>query len=226
MSICLVYFFQKPLLPTITQSTQVSASETKSGLANTRKHHTASPKPKYDYTVNTRILIPPPRGNGSSQPYMSPEDWDKIIDSIDTPWRVSTEESSTVPTKQPSPNRLETTNPDKNVTIIIIVVVTLSTVIIAAVIIVFIVYFLRKQNHSGSRSEKKSKDGQIYQNGNIKSEHKNDVLYFMPNGKAKKSDSSSESVKSGSTTKEQMTLIPGRDINHEGPLRVYKWEDF
>lgn len=25
---------------------------------------------------------------------------------------------------------------------------------------------------------------------------------------------------------ESMTLIPGRDINHEGPLRVYKWEEF
>lgn len=23
-----------------------------------------------------------------------------------------------------------------------------------------------------------------------------------------------------------MSLVPGRDINHEGPLRVYKWEDF
>lgn len=27
-------------------------------------------------------------------------------------------------------------------------------------------------------------------------------------------------------TREFMTLIPGRDVNHEGPLRVYKWADF
>ncbi len=28
------------------------------------------------------------------------------------------------------------------------------------------------------------------------------------------------------TSREKMQLVPGRDINHEGPLRMYKWEDF
>ena len=30
----------------------------------------------------------------------------------------------------------------------------------------------------------------------------------------------------GSAGQRDITLIPGRDINHEGPMRVYKWEDF
>lgn len=104
-------------------------------------------------------------------------------------------------------------------TTIIIIVVTIATVIIAAIIITLIVYLTRKQQQN------KENHPPGYRNG-IKYNHKNDVLYFMPNGKPKQEGSTSDSIKTNSTSKEQMTLIPGRDINHEGPLRVYKWEDF
>jgi hypothetical protein len=47
-------------------------------------------------------------------------------------------------------------------------------------------------------------------------------LYFMPGSGE---DSTTDSLQTNTSTKD-MTLIPGRDINHEGPLRCYKWEDF
>ena len=59
----------------------------------------------------------------------------------------------------------------------------------------------------------------------IKYEQKNDVLYFMPNGMTQLEYSGSDSVPT-TTSREKMALVPGRDINHEGPLRIYKWEDF
>ena len=70
--------------------------------------------------------------------------------------------------------------------------------------------------------------------------------YFMPlkNSKTYGSDADGRTIKDCSSpsatsqrlpknhaltagkTREFMTLIPGRDVNHEGPLRVYKWADF
>ena len=129
-----------------------------------------------------------------------------------------------------------------NSTLIIIIATTLATVVIAVVLITTIVYLLRKQK---KRTPKKSKKD-TYQNG-IKYKHRNDVLYFMPangegggggggtgqNGRVTGGESDhgdkdgnvTDSLQTA-TSKEGMTLIPGRDINHEGPLRVYKWEEF
>ena len=105
-------------------------------------------------------------------------------------------------------------------TLIIVIATTLATVIIAAVIIALIIYLSRKQ-----RTAKKPEQngGVMYKNGGIKYKNRNDVLYFMP-GKGGEG-STTDSIQT-TTSRECMSLIPGRDINHEGPLRVYKWEDF
>ncbi|KAK2149956.1 hypothetical protein LSH36_429g01013 [Paralvinella palmiformis] len=114
-------------------------------------------------------------------------------------------------------------------TIIIIVATTISTVIIAGILIFVIVYLSRKnrdrQNRkraNDARARRKPKPKrEAYQNG-IKYKSRNDVLYFMPKNQE---GSTSESLQTAAS-KEAMSLVPGRDINHEGPLRVYKWEDF
>ncbi len=117
-------------------------------------------------------------------------------------------------------------------TMTIIIATTIATIIIAAVLIFIIVYLSRKHREKQrrgtssqtSRNSKACNSKNIYQNGIKYKNNKNDVLYFMP----KKADGgTSDSLKTtSSSTKEAMALIPGRDINHEGPLRVYKWEDF
>ena len=101
--------------------------------------------------------------------------------------------------------------------IIIVIATTFTTLIIAAILIAIIIYVTRKHRR---------KDNKCYQNG-VKYTNRNDVLYFMP-GEGE-GGSTSDSLKTNASTardREAMTLVPGRDINHEGPLRVYKWEDF
>ena len=120
-------------------------------------------------------------------------------------------------------------------TIVIIIGTSIATVIVAAILIFIIVYLSRKhrdkkntpkaaartkQNNEQNHKPKKKRK-ETFQNG-IKYKSRNDVLYFMP----KSTDGSTSDSLQTENGKEQMTLIPGRDINHEGPLRVYKWEDF
>ncbi len=86
--------------------------------------------------------------------------------------------------------------------------------------------------------------GRVQQNGNgsVRFSKQKEVLYFAPhvavasNGahhvtyqtENAQNDSLIDDVDVGEdcTLPEGITLIPGRDINHDGPLRVYKWEEF
>ena len=104
---------------------------------------------------------------------------------------------------------------ESNVTLIVLVA-TAGVIVLAGLLAVLIVFYAHKQ---------KRKDTNLHKNS-IKYKHKNNVLYFMPNSESAVADGSlSESVKT-SSSREGMSLIPGRDINHEGPLRVYNWEEF
>ncbi len=94
----------------------------------------------------------------------------------------------------------------------VIIATTVSTILFIAVLITAIVFACKRQ-----------KKKEVYHNA-IKYQQKNDVLYFMPNGTTLEG-SNGESVPT-TTSREKMQLVPGRDINHEGPLRMYKWEDF
>ena len=95
--------------------------------------------------------------------------------------------------------------------LLVIIAATVSTLVFLAIIITGVVIAIK-------RHQKK----EVYQNA-IKYQQRNDVLYFMP--QAGQEATPPESVPT-TTSREQMQLVPGRDINHEGPLRVYKWEDF
>lgn len=97
--------------------------------------------------------------------------------------------------------------------LLVIIATTVSTILFIAVLITAIVFACK-------RKRKK----EVYHNA-IKYQQKNDVLYFMPNGMTQLECSGSDSVPT-TTSREKMALVPGRDINHEGPLRIYKWEDF
>lgn len=99
--------------------------------------------------------------------------------------------------------------------LLIVIVVVIVTVLLIAVLVTAIVFCCKKKNAA------KNKDA--YANA-IKYKQRNDVLYFMPqNGTVEGATTDSLST---SNSKDQMSLVPGRDINHEGPLRMYKWEDF
>ena len=107
-------------------------------------------------------------------------------------------------------------NGESNVTLIVLVT-TAGVIVLAGLLAVLIVYYARKQRR---------KDANLHKNS-IKYKHKNNVLYFMPNSESTTGveGSLSESVRT-SSSREGMSLIPGRDINHEGPMRVYNWEEF
>ena len=124
----------------------------------------------------------------------------------------------TKPTKRPASfadNGHSDNGSESNVTMIVLCV-TAGVMVLAGLLAVLIVYYARKQ---------KRKDRSLHKNS-IRYKHKNNVLYFMPNSESVAVDASlSESVKS-SSSREAMSLIPGRDINHEGPRRVYNWEEF
>lgn len=96
--------------------------------------------------------------------------------------------------------------------LLVIIAATVSTLVFLAIVITAVVIAIK-------RHQKK----EVYQNA-IKYQQRNDVLYFMP--QQTQEGTPTESVPTTSTSREQMQLVPGRDINHEGPLRVYKWEDF
>jgi Leucine-rich repeat (LRR) protein/preprotein translocase subunit SecG len=82
-----------------------------------------------------------------------------------------------------------------------------------------------------------------HQNGSVRFSKQREVLYFTPHATITSNgghhvtyvtdsvhsdsltDYTGEDAEDG-TLPEGITLIPGRDINHEGPLRVYTWEEF
>ena len=122
----------------------------------------------------------------------------------------------TKPTKRPASFADNGRSDNESNVTMIVLCVTAGVMVLAGLLAVLIVYYARKQ---------KRKDRNLHKNS-IQYKHKNNVLYFMPNSESVPVDPSlSGSVKT-SSSREGMSLIPGRDINHEGPRRVYNWEEF
>ena len=96
---------------------------------------------------------------------------------------------------------------------IVIIATSIAAVLFIVILVTAIAVGCRKH---------KSKD--VYQNA-VKYQNRNDVLYFMP--ETENVDGSlTDSLRTTASKDQTMTLVSGRDINHEGPLRMYKWEDF
>ena len=101
-----------------------------------------------------------------------------------------------------------------NKTTIIIVAISITVTLIVFVLVIVIIIMMKR------RDRKKDE----YKNA-VKYKHRNNVLYFMPKSEA--TISLDGTIMSNSSSKEgTLSTVPGRDITQEGPLRVYKWEDF
>ena len=124
--------------------------------------------------------------------------------------RATKSPNSQLASKPPNGNDYKKYGPKS---LLVIIATTVSTILFVAVLITAIVFACKRKRRK-----------EVYHNA-IKYEQKNDVLYFMPNGMTQLDCSGSDSVPT-TTSREKMALVPGRDINHEGPLRIYKWEDF
>jgi len=137
---------------------------------------------------------------------------------------------------------------DRNKATLIVTLTVVVTSLIAAFIIVIIVRLCRRQkaaavkkparcesltlSETQSRSLPPSSSAAV-----VRNKPKKDVLYFMsPRSSAKQNNTNYDKTTTETVvvvtpggkkpTTEVMALVSGRDINHEGPLRVYKWEDF
>lgn len=114
--------------------------------------------------------------------------------------------------------------------------VTISVTVVIVIVIVLLIVGLTKEKSmklqrkaSCAGRMRKTSSGIIYS-------HRTNVLYFVPRSSrgalpttepvaTENSPVPSEEL-SKDASREAMSLIPGRDINHEGPLRVYMWTDF
>lgn len=124
-------------------------------------------------------------------------------------------------------------------TLAVVIATVAATLIVAVVIVVVIVHVTtdrrcrrtrdRKKTASEMTSSSKSGGGGGGGGVAIPYRHKNGILYYTPagvGGMGGGSDSDAPDLIRKTASGEAMTLIPGRDFNHEGPIRVYKWEDF
>lgn len=133
-------------------------------------------------------------------------------------------ESSASTTLPPSP----TTNPSTTGALIngitLTTVTVLVTVVIASVLIAFIVCLCRKRKSLPKQYPAENGLSLVHTGADVKKE----IMYFMSPTSSKQGDLGKPQavVMETETAREVMTLIPGRDVNHEGPMRVYKWEDF
>lgn len=102
------------------------------------------------------------------------------------------------------------------------VFVSVACVLVLCGVVATVVYCVssgrrKKWRRKHAKKRKNSKSPSV-----IKYEHDKDILYFSTLQKTKTFTNSKPDLVQG----DRMSLVPGRDINHEGPLRVYKWEDF
>jgi Leucine-rich repeat (LRR) protein len=105
-----------------------------------------------------------------------------------------------------------------------VVTLTLLITIGTAVVLVYLIVRLIRKQHASKRG-----DNSYHGHGTSRSVAKlnkkanggGNVLVAVATNGSVKNLTTAQSVLG-----ESMTLIPGRDINHEGPLRVYTWEDF
>lgn len=109
--------------------------------------------------------------------------------------------------------------------LVIVIVVSLLVILVVALGIIVSVLLLKNPNHlpQGNATAQKNcatKTGLTPSDGLPSSESANvreityDSGYFL------------QQSLSATSTPPPMTLVPGRDINHEGPHRVYTWIDF
>ena len=124
----------------------------------------------------------------------------------------------------------------------------LSTIVVLAIAITIIVLGSRRCKRQRKPPTRNGHTGNM--NGipadkkAIQYQHKDSTLYFMAadsdpsqtvtptpttntgSMKSVKSTKSGKNAKVNGTSKERMALVSGRDVNHEGPLKVYKWDEF
>ena len=129
--------------------------------------------------------------------------------------------------------------------LVIVAGVILSTIVVIAVVITIIVLGSRKCRDKRKPTRNGNMNGIPPEKKAIQYQHKDNTLYFMaantepgptpapmqPNNntgsmRSVKSSKGSKNSKSNGTSKERMALVSGRDVNHEGPLKMYKWDDF
>ena len=126
----------------------------------------------------------------------------------------------------------------------------ISTIVVLAVAITIIVLGSKKCRQKASPLSRNGENGDI--NGipadkkTIQYHHKDSTLYFMTADsdpiqttlppltpihntgsiRSIKSTKSGKNAKLNGSNKERMSLVSGRDVNHEGPLKIYKWDEF
>lgn len=107
-----------------------------------------------------------------------------------------------------------------------IVVATVTTTLIIVVIILGVIIYLTSDRKKSRRSKSRP-EVQPAATKNIPCKHKNGILYYTTSSNGKPDPGADPpDLITKTASGEVMTLIPGRDFNHEGPMRVYKWEDF
>lgn len=176
----------------------------------------------YDYDKNSRLLHPIAGSQNKSNVWNGSDSFDfRFYDPL-----VKSSESKT--TTHHGNDRGRSTVSYSRSTIAIVIATVSATLVIVIVILGVIVHLM-----SDRRSRRTRPPGPERVAGEklvIPYKHKNGgILYYMPEtGKSKSSSASSDApdLIRKTDSGEAMTLIPGRDFKHEGPMRVYKWEDF
>lgn len=117
-------------------------------------------------------------------------------------------------------------------TLAVVIATVAATLVVAVVIVGVIVHVTTDRRWRRTRDRKKKTASEVTSSSKgaaIPYRHKNGILYYTPasmGGVGGVSDSDAPDLIRKTASGEAMTLIPGRDFNHEGPMRVYKWEDF
>jgi len=120
---------------------------------------------------------------------------------------------------------------------LVVLTVTVLLTVCAAVIIIVIIIYITKRPRRASAKNGSLKTAQRYESktssvGSVDGRKLTVVKVDCCREEANKSTVDVVSLLNGGvtvlgkSTVEVMALVPGRDVNHEGPRRVYKWEDF
>lgn len=193
------------------------------------------------YDQTSKLLPPPPQPVDDDLQYSDldndtdafPDDDFRFTD-LDSGTRDIVPGSSLRPDQLPKISETKTTSSGtgsrqavsySRSTLAIVIATVTSTLIIVVIILGVIIYLT--SDRKKSRRSKSRPEVQPAATKNIPYKHKNGMLYYTTssNGKPDPSADPPDLIRK-TDSGEVMTLIPGRDFNHEGPMRVYKWEDF
>ena len=109
----------------------------------------------------------------------------------------------------------------------VIVAMTAVATIGAAAFLIFLIVRLSKKQPKNSHTNGTVENGQNAKLA-VQYQKKSNGVYIAgrPGNNIYMSSANGTKENTESLLSDSMTLVPGRDINHEGPLRVYKWEEF